>query len=67
MSALHHLGTIREKIGGDRLQLALNDFNKVLSLEKNYAPAYNGRGLVFDRLQDHEEAVKDYSQAIMLD
>lgn len=30
ISALHHLGTIREKIGGDRLPLALQDFNKVL-------------------------------------
>jgi hypothetical protein len=50
VSALHHLGTIREKIGGDRLELALKDFEQVLKMEKNYAPAYNGRGLVWDRL-----------------
>lgn len=30
ISALHHLGTIREKIGGDRLSLALENFNTVL-------------------------------------
>ena len=27
ISALHHLGTIREKIGGDRLGIALENFN----------------------------------------
>jgi len=27
ISALHHLGTTREKIGGDKLDLALQNFN----------------------------------------
>jgi hypothetical protein len=30
VAALHHLGTIREKIGGDRLPMALQDFSLVL-------------------------------------
>ena len=30
VAALHHLGTIREKIGGDRLPIALQDFSLVL-------------------------------------
>jgi hypothetical protein len=30
IQALHHLGTVREKIGGDRLPLALENFNQVL-------------------------------------
>jgi len=30
VSALHHLGTIREKIGGDRLPFALRDFDEVI-------------------------------------
>lgn len=28
ISALHHLGTIREKMGGNRLSLALENFNE---------------------------------------
>lgn len=67
VSALHHLGTIREKIGGDRLPLALKDFDKVIMMEQGYAPAYNGRGLVWDRLLHHEEALSDFSGAIKLD
>jgi len=46
VAALHHLGTIREKIGGDRLPMALQDFNMVLKIDPDYAPAFNGRGLV---------------------
>lgn len=58
---MHHLGTIREKIGGDRLPLSLKDFETVLQMEKGYAPAYNGRGLVWDRLLHHEDALNDFS------
>jgi len=36
-------------------------------MEKNYAPAYNGRGLVWDRLQHHEDALSDFSQSIKFD
>jgi len=36
-------------------------------MERNYAPAYNGRGLVWDRLQHHEDALRDYTSAIQLD
>lgn len=57
VAALHHLGTIREKIGGDRLPLALQDFNLVLKIDSEYAPAYNGRGLVWDRLNKHQEGI----------
>ena len=48
ITAIHHLGTVREKIGGERLPLALQNFNDVIQLDSNYAPAYNGRGLVWD-------------------
>jgi len=30
-------------------------------MEKSYSPAYNGRGLVWDRLQHHEEALNDFT------
>jgi len=61
------LGTIREKIGGDKLELALENFNQVVEIDSNYAPSYNGRGLVWDRFQNFEEAIKDFSSAIQID
>ena len=67
VSALHHLGTIREKMGGDRLSLALENFNEVLEQDPSYAPSYNGRGLVWDRFFNFEEAINDFSRAIELD
>ena len=61
------MGTIREKMGGEKLGLALENFNQVLSLDKAYAPSYNGRGLVWDRFFNFEEAIKDFTKAIELD
>ena len=54
-------------MGGDRLNQALENFNEVLNLDKQYAPSYNGRGLVWDRFYNFEEAIKDFSKAIELD
>ncbi len=61
------MGTIREKMGGERLGLALENFNQVLELDSGYAPSYNGRGLVWDRFFNFDEAIKDFSSAIELD
>ena len=61
---MHHLGTIREKIGGDKLDLALENFNEVISLDNTYAPSYNGRGLVWDRFFKFDQAIQDFTQAI---
>lgn len=61
---MHHLGTIREKIGGDKLDLALENFNQVISLDNTYAPSYNGRGLVWDRFFKFDQAIQDFTQAI---
>jgi Flp pilus assembly protein TadD len=67
ISALHHLGTVREKLGGEKLSLALENFNTVIELNPKYSPSYNGRGLVWDRFFNFEEAIKDFSSAIELD
>ena len=64
---MHHLGTVREKIGGDRLQLALENFNQVITIDQSYAPAYNGRGLVWDRFFKFDEAIVDFTAAVDLD
>ena len=67
ISALHHLGTIREKMGGDKLELALENFNQVIQLDQQYAPSFNGRGLVWDRFFNFDEAINDFTKAIDLD
>ena len=64
VQAIHHLGTVREKIGGDRLELALTNFNRVIELDPKYAPAYNGRGLVWDRFLNYDEAIADFTSAV---
>lgn len=48
VTAIHHLGTVREKLGGDKLPFALQNFNDVLKMDPTYGPSYNGRGLVWD-------------------
>ena len=58
------MGTVGEKIGGDRLELALTNFNKVIELDPKYAPAYNGRGLVWDRFLNYDEAIADFTSAV---
>ena len=61
------MGTVREKMGGEKLPLALENFNTVLTIDFKYAPAYNGRGLVWDRFFKFDEAVRDFSTAIELE
>ena len=41
--------------------------NRALGIDINYAPAYNGRGLVYDKLNDYEKACIDFNKAIDLD
>jgi tetratricopeptide (TPR) repeat protein len=54
-------------MGGDRLDLALDNFNQVVEIDENYAPSFNGRGLVWDRFYKFEEAISDFSRAIEID
>ena len=54
-------------MGGDRLGLALENFNKVLELDPTYSASFNGRGLVWDRFFNFEEAINDFTRAIDLD
>ena len=64
---MHHLGTIREKIGGEKLELALENFNTVIEIDPTYGPSYNGRGLVWDRFYKFDDAIKDFTKAISID
>jgi len=51
-------------MGGDKLDLALANFNEVIQLDPNYAPSYNGRGLVWDRFAKFDLAIQDFTKAI---
>jgi len=43
-----------EKLDETRLQDALICFNKTLEIDDSYAPAYNARGLVLDKIHNYE-------------
>jgi tetratricopeptide (TPR) repeat protein len=51
-------------MGGEFLGQALENFNKVIEIDHTYAPSYNGRGLVWDRLYKYSEALADFSNSI---
>jgi tetratricopeptide (TPR) repeat protein len=45
-------------------QSALEDYNKAIQLQPNYARAYNNRGLIRFDLGDKKAAIEDYNRAI---
>lgn len=45
---------------------ALSAYNKAISLNPEFAKAYNNRGVVKMRLDQFEDAIKDYNEAIRL-
>jgi tetratricopeptide (TPR) repeat protein len=47
-------------------QLAIEDFNKVISLKPDYIKAYNNRGIVYTKLGLHQKAIDDFNKAISL-
>lgn len=38
-----------------------------MKIDDKYSPSYNGRGLVWDRFFNFEEAIKDFTKAIEID
>ena len=48
--------------------LALEDLNKAISIQPNYAPTYNNRAIIYaNDYNNNELALKDYNRAIQLD
>ena len=45
---------------------AIEQYDKSIGLNPNYAEAYNNRGVAKDSLDQHVEAIKDYDKAIRL-
>ena len=46
---------------------AINDFNRVISLDEEFADAYNGRGYALFCLGDDPKAIADFEQAMLID
>ena len=45
---------------------ALSEFAEAISINPNYANAYNNRGLAYLALQKYDEAISDYTNAILI-
>lgn len=56
--------TAYDKIEEHNLYGALNEFNKILTLEPSYSPAFVGRAYTKSLLEKYEEAFKDIEQAL---
>jgi tetratricopeptide (TPR) repeat protein len=46
---------------------AIEDYNKTIELDPNYAEAYNNRGNAYSGLKEYERAIEDYNKTIELD
>ena len=51
----------------DNYNPAIEDFNKAIELNPNYAEAYSNRGLVYAKKGDYDRAIEDLNKAIELD
>ena len=50
----------------DKYDKAIEQYDKSIELNPNYAEAYNNRGVAKDSLGEHKDAITDYNQAIRL-
>jgi len=48
-------------------QRALQDYDRAIELDPNYAKAYHNRGIAYDELGEYQRALQDYGCAIELD
>ncbi|MGB2728304.1 MAG: tetratricopeptide repeat protein [Halobacteriota archaeon] len=63
--AYNNRGTAYGKKG--EFDRAIEDFDKVIELNPEYASAYYNRGLTYSNLKRDKEAIADYNKAIELD
>jgi hypothetical protein len=49
-----------------RYELAIEDFNRAISLNNKYAIGYNNRGFAYAKIGRYQNAIEDFSQAIRL-
>jgi tetratricopeptide (TPR) repeat protein len=51
----------------ERAEEALNDINRAIEIDENYAKAYHIRGLIHEKSGNDNEALSDFTHAIDLD
>ncbi|MBW7998514.1 MAG: tetratricopeptide repeat protein [Candidatus Glassbacteria bacterium] len=51
----------------DLPEKAIEYFGQAIRIDPGYPAAYNGRGIAYDDLKQHQRAIEDYDQAIQLD
>ena len=71
-SRAHTSAKLHTELAGsyyERMQLgvALGEIDKALQADRNYAPAYNMRGLIRMDLREYKEAEEDFQQSLRLD
>ena len=52
--------------GQNQFSIAIEKYKKSISLNPNYAEAYNNLGTCFEKLKNYEEFIKSFEKAILL-
>ena len=63
-AAYNSRGALYAKLG--RYQLAMEDYNEAIRLNRDCAECYYNRGTIYGDLGHHQMAIQDYSEAIRL-
>ena len=64
---LHHIGSVYEKISTNKaLKNSVRFFLKALKIDPNYAPSYNGLGLVYDAMNKRDKALRNFDKALLI-
>jgi len=62
--AYYNQGVTYQKMG--QLEMAISDFDMVITLSPSYYKAYNNRGVIFLKMGRYYEAFKDFDQVLIL-
>ncbi len=54
-------------MAANRLEEALSDFTKSISLNETWSLAYNNRGVTYAKLGKYDQAIADFTEAIKLE
>ena len=65
--AEEYLNSGYDKVEQKDYREAIQDYNKAIELNPDYAKAYVNRGLAKANLQDYRGAIQDFTKAIELD
>lgn len=65
---LFHLASVQERMNSEeKRQEAFKNYNTIIQIDPKNAPAYNGIGNIYDKLQKYEDSIKFLNIAIELD